>query len=190
MTNSESGYVDEPDKQDPSGTEAVPRRTAHCDRGSEPYRGGTAHCNGPSGARGPTAHCNRGPERYRGGTAIVMEGRHRGGPRIAIEGPSGTEAAPRIVTEGPRGTEAVPRIVIKGPSRNEVVPRYRGMLLDGRDSACGLWLVWFVFCWVVFVLFSTDRLTVFPFFHDDLGTMPTRRPYSWKKMTNRLHLVC
>ena len=30
------------------------------------------------------------------------------------------------------------------------------------------------------VLFSTIRL-FFPPFNDDLGTMPTRRPYSWKK---------
>ena len=33
---------------------------------------------------------------------------------------------------------------------------------------------------VVLVLFSTIRL-FFPPFNDDLGTMPTRRPYSWKK---------
>ena len=33
---------------------------------------------------------------------------------------------------------------------------------------------------VVLVIFSTIRLT-FPPFNDDLGTMPTRRPYSWKK---------
>ena len=32
----------------------------------------------------------------------------------------------------------------------------------------------------VLVLFSTIRL-FFPPFNDDLGTMPTRRPYSWKK---------
>ena len=38
-------------------------------------------------------------------------------------------------------------------------------------------------CWVVvvvLVIFSTIRLS-FPPFNDDLGTMPTRRPYSWKK---------
>ena len=33
---------------------------------------------------------------------------------------------------------------------------------------------------MVLVIFSTIRLT-FPPFNDDLGTMPTRRPYSWKK---------
>ena len=32
----------------------------------------------------------------------------------------------------------------------------------------------------VLVFFSTIRL-FFPPFNDDLGTMPTRRPYSWKK---------
>ena len=37
---------------------------------------------------------------------------------------------------------------------------------------------WVVF--VVLVIFSTIRL-FFPPFNDDLGTMPTRRPYSWKK---------
>ena len=51
----------------------------------------------------------------------------------------------------------------------------------------GLWafccLFWVVF--VVLVLFSTIRL-FFPPFNHDLGTMPTRRPHSWKK--KRLHL--
>ena len=49
--------------------------------------------------------------------------------------------------------------------------------------ACGLWVVWFGLCWVL-VLFSTIRL-FFPPFNDDLGTMPTRRPYSWKKSSGR-----
>ena len=40
---------------------------------------------------------------------------------------------------------------------------------------CGFWVVV-----VVLVIFSTIRL-FFPPFNDDLGTMPTRRPYSWKK---------
>ena len=40
---------------------------------------------------------------------------------------------------------------------------------------CGFWVVF-----VVLVIFSTIRL-FFPPFNDDLGTMPTRRPYSWKK---------
>ena len=37
---------------------------------------------------------------------------------------------------------------------------------------------------VVLVIFSTIRL-FFPPFNDDLGTMPTRRPYSWKKKSPR-----
>ena len=37
---------------------------------------------------------------------------------------------------------------------------------------------------VVLVFFSTIRL-FFPPFNDDLGTMPTRRPYSWKKKAKR-----
>ena len=36
------------------------------------------------------------------------------------------------------------------------------------------------FLFVVLVIFSTIRLS-FPPFNDDLGTMPTRRPYLWKK---------
>ena len=48
------------------------------------------------------------------------------------------------------------------------------------ESACGLgWLVFGLF-FGVFVPFSTICL-FFPSFNDDLGTMPTRRPYSWKK---------
>ena len=38
---------------------------------------------------------------------------------------------------------------------------------------------------VVLVIFSTIRLTFLPF-NDDLGTMPTRRPYSWKKKVDAL----
>ena len=49
--------------------------------------------------------------------------------------------------------------------------------------------VGFCFCLLVFVvvlvIFSTIRLT-FPPFNDDLGTMPTRRPYSWKKKGMRV----
>ena len=52
---------------------------------------------------------------------------------------------------------------------------------DGGDSACGLWFVLFWVVLVVLVLFSTIRL-FFPSFNNDLGTMPTRRPYSWKKI--------
>ena len=44
---------------------------------------------------------------------------------------------------------------------------------------CGFWVVV-----VVLVIFSTIRL-FFPPFNDDLGTMPTRRPYSWKKKVRR-----
>ena len=43
----------------------------------------------------------------------------------------------------------------------------------------GLLLCFFWVVFVVLVLFSTIRL-FFPPFNDDLGTMPTRRPYSWK----------
>ena len=39
-------------------------------------------------------------------------------------------------------------------------------------------LVWVVLG--VLLLFSTIRL-FFPLFNDDLGTMPTQRPCSWKK---------
>ena len=50
-------------------------------------------------------------------------------------------------------------------------PSTEERLQDGGDSALGCgWLLVFV-GWVVFV----------PSFNDDLGTMPTRRPYSWKK---------
>ena len=61
-----------------------------------------------------------------------------------------------------------------------VSPSTEERLHDGGDSACGLWFVWFWVVLVVLVLFSTIRL-FFPSFNDDLGTMPTRRPYSWKK---------
>ena len=40
-------------------------------------------------------------------------------------------------------------------------------------------LLWFLVVFVVLVPFSTIRL-FFPPFNDDLGTMPTRRPYLWK----------
>ena len=51
------------------------------------------------------------------------------------------------------------------------------MMVETRLWAfcCGFWVVF-----VVLVIFSTIRL-FFPPFNDDLGTMPTRRPYSWKK---------
>ena len=57
------------------------------------------------------------------------------------------------------------------------------MMVETRPV--GFWLsvlgcVWFWVVLVVLVLFSTIRL-FFPSFNDDLGTMPTRRPYSWKK---------
>ena len=51
-------------------------------------------------------------------------------------------------------------------------------MVETRPVGCGLFRFWVVL--VVFVLFSTIRL-FFPSFNDDLGTMPTRRPYSWKK---------
>ena len=62
-----------------------------------------------------------------------------------------------------------------------VSPSTEERLHDGGDAACGpFWfcvlLVFLLF--VVRVFFSTIRLT-FPPFNDDLGTMPTRRPYSW-----------
>ena len=56
----------------------------------------------------------------------------------------------------------------------------RKRLHDGGDLACGPSIVFFLVVFVVLVLFSTIRL-FFPPFNDDLGTMPTRRPYSWKK---------
>ena len=52
------------------------------------------------------------------------------------------------------------------------------MMVETRPV--GLFDVLLAFCFVVLVIFSTIRLT-FPPFNDDLGTMPTRRPYSWKK---------
>ena len=55
-------------------------------------------------------------------------------------------------------------------------------MVEFRPAGLGVWFR-LVFCWVVvvvLVIFSTIRLT-FPPFNDDLGTMPTRRPYSWKK---------
>ena len=51
-------------------------------------------------------------------------------------------------------------------------------MVETRPVGCGLFGFWVVL--VVLVLFSTIRL-FFPSFNDDLGTMPTRRPYSWKK---------
>ena len=52
------------------------------------------------------------------------------------------------------------------------------MMVETRPVGCGLFGFWVVL--VVLVLFSTIRL-FFSSFNDDLGTMPTRRPYSWKK---------
>ena len=52
------------------------------------------------------------------------------------------------------------------------------MMVETRPVGLCLCFVGFLF--VVLVIFSTIRLT-FPPFNDDLGTMPTRRPYSWKK---------
>ena len=52
------------------------------------------------------------------------------------------------------------------------------MMVETRPV--GLFLCSVGFLFVVLVIFSTIRLT-FPPFNDDLGTMPTRRPYSWKK---------
>ena len=48
---------------------------------------------------------------------------------------------------------------------------------------CGFWVVF-----VVLVIFSTIRL-FFPPFNDDLGTMPTRRPYSWKKIIKAIKFL-
>ena len=51
-------------------------------------------------------------------------------------------------------------------------------MVEFRPAGLGGWF------WVgfgAFVLFSTICL-FFPSFNDDLGTMPTRRPYSWKKI--------
>ena len=50
-------------------------------------------------------------------------------------------------------------------------------MVEFRPAGLGFWF------WVgfgAFVPFSTICL-FFPSFNDDLGTMPTRRPYSWKK---------
>ena len=50
-------------------------------------------------------------------------------------------------------------------------------MVEFRPAGLGVWF------WVgfgAFVPFSTICL-FFPSFNDDLGTMPTRRPYSWKK---------
>ena len=67
-------------------------------------------------------------------------------------------------------------------SVSHVSPSVEERLQDGGVSACGLGcLVWVGFG--VFVPFSTICL-FFPSFNDDLGTMPTRRPYSWKKILN------
>ena len=51
------------------------------------------------------------------------------------------------------------------------------MMMETRPVGCGLFGFWVVL--VVLVLFST--ITLFFPFNDDLGTMPTRRPYSGKK---------
>ena len=50
-------------------------------------------------------------------------------------------------------------------------------MVETRPVGCGLFGFWVVL--VVLVLFST--ITLFFPFNDDLGTMPTRRPYSGKK---------
>ena len=55
-------------------------------------------------------------------------------------------------------------------------------MVEFRPAGLGVWF------WVgfgVFVPFSTICL-FFPSFNDDLGTMPTRRPYSWKKFSQAL----
>ena len=57
-----------------------------------------------------------------------------------------------------------------------VSPSTEERLHDGGDSACGPLVVVFWVVVVVLVFFSTIRL-FFPPFNDDLGTMPTRRPY-------------
>ena len=51
-------------------------------------------------------------------------------------------------------------------------------MVEFRPAGLG---VWFWVGFVAFVPFSTICL-FFPSFNDDLGTMPTRRPYSWKKL--------
>ena len=59
-------------------------------------------------------------------------------------------------------------------------PSTEEILLGGGVSACGLWLVLFGLLLGCLCLFL-HHLIVFPSFNDDLGTMPTWRPYSWKK---------
>ena len=59
-------------------------------------------------------------------------------------------------------------------------------MVEFRPAGLGVWF------WVgfgVFVPFSTICL-FFPSFNDDLGTMPTRRPYSWKKKLSFLLAHC
>ena len=51
-------------------------------------------------------------------------------------------------------------------------------MVEFRPAGLGVWFFGLVFG--AFVPFSTICL-FFPSFNDDLGTMPTRRPYSWKK---------
>ena len=58
-----------------------------------------------------------------------------------------------------------------------LVQREDRKMVEFRPAGLGGWF------WVgfgAFVPFSTICL-FFPSFNDDLGTMPTRRPYSWKK---------
>ena len=53
------------------------------------------------------------------------------------------------------------------------------MMVETRPV--GLWL-WFLGCGCGPCYFLHHQ-TVFPPFNDDLGTMPTRRPYSWGQET-------
>ena len=62
-------------------------------------------------------------------------------------------------------------------SVSHVSPSVEERLQDGGVSACGLGCL-VLAGFGVFVPFSTICL-FFPSFNDDLGTMPTRRPYSW-----------
>ena len=55
------------------------------------------------------------------------------------------------------------------------------MMVETRPV--GLWS-WFLGCGCGPCYFLHHQ-TVFPPFNDDLGTMPTRRPYSWKKNGKR-----